>query len=421
MKVAGFIADRIAFSKGNEKGRSSFSRFIIRLSVVATVISVMVMILTLSFANGFQETISQKVFSFIGHIRIKEKEPDKAIISEETPILKNDSLVDQVRKDPDVESIYPYASKNAMLKTKTGIESVLVKGLDSSYDFNRFQRFMVEGRPIGFSRESYKREIMVSAYTASQMNIKLHDRILVYFIRPPDSTGERKMGTDKLEVVGIYKTGIEDYDRNFCITDIKLIRRLNYWQPDEIAGYEIFLKDYTKIDSVANRIYEADNFPMTWNTVSARDISPNIFSWLGLMDKNRNILISLMLVIAIINLITCLIILVLERIRMIGILKSLGATNWTVQQIFIRYAAIIAGRGIVIGATIGILISVIQQKTGFIKLKEEAYYVDTAAIKIVWWQVGAICGGSLLITMLVLMIPSFIIRKVQPVRAIQFR
>ena len=139
------------------------------------------------------------------------------------------------------------------------------------------------------------------------------------------------------------------------------------------------------------------------------------------MDKNRNILISLMLVIAIINLITCLIILVLERIRMIGILKSLGATNWTVQQIFIRYAAIIAGRGIVIGATIGILISVIQQKTGFIKLKEEAYYVDTAAIKIVWWQVGAICGGSLLITMLVLMIPSFIIRKVQPVRAIQFR
>jgi lipoprotein-releasing system permease protein len=320
-----------------------------------------------------------------------------------------------------VESIYPYASKNAMLKTKTGIESVLVKGLDSSYDFNRFRRFMVEGRPVAFSDSSYKREIMVSAFTAGQMNIKLHDRILVYFIRPPDSTGERKMGTDKLEVVGIYKTGIEDYDRNVCITDIKLIRRLNYWQPNEIAGYEIFLKDYKKIDTVARRIYEAEDFPVTWNTVSARDISPNIFSWLGLMDKNRNILIGLMLVIAIINLITCLIILVLERIRMVGILKSLGATNWTVQQIFIRYAAIIASRGILIGAGIGLLVSFIQQKTGFIKLKEEAYYVDTAAIKIVWWQVAAVCGGSLLITMLVLMIPSFIIRKVQPVRAIQFR
>lgn len=379
------------------------------------------MILTLSFANGFQETISQKVFSFIGHIRIKEKEPDKAIISEETPILQNEKLVKKLQQDPDVESIYPYASKNAMLKTRTGIESVLVKGLDSSYDFNRFRQFMVEGRPIAFTANSYKREIMVSAFTASQMNIKLNDRVLVYFIRPPDSTGERKMGTDKLEVVGIYKTGIEDYDRNFCITDIKLIRRLNYWQPNEIAGYEIFLKDYKKIDSVANRLYEAEDFPASWNTVSARDISPNIFSWLGLMDKNRNILIGLMLVIAIINLITCLIILVLERIRMIGILKSLGATNWTVQQIFIRYAAIIAGRGILIGAAIGLFISFLQQKTGFIKLKEEAYYLDTAAIKVIWWQVGAVCGGSLLITLLVLMIPSFIIRKVQPVRAIQFR
>ncbi len=415
MKVAGFIANRIAFNQ-----QRSFSRFIIRLSIVATAISVAVMIITLAFANGFQEQVSQKVFSFWGHIRIQEKQPFKALIAEETPLLRNDTLADIIKQNPGVKSIHPFATKYGMLKTSDEIEGVLVKGLDSTYDFDHIRRFIVEGRTIQFKDSSYNREIILSSYTAGQLGLKLNDRILIYFIRPPDESGEQKIGSDKLTVVGIYKTGIEEYDKTFAIADIKLIRRLNFWNPEQIGGYEIFLKDYKKIDEVADEIYYLDNFPPTWDTQSVRNVSPNIFDWLNMQDVTRNVLIGFMIIVAVINLITCLIILVLERVRMIGILKSLGATDWTVQKIFLRHSLIITITGIIIGAIAGTGILYLQYATGFIKLKEEAYYLSEAAVKIVWWQVGAICAGTLLVCFLILMIPTILVRKIQPVQAIRF-
>ncbi|MBK5270219.1 MAG: ABC transporter permease, partial [Bacteroidia bacterium] len=394
----------------------SFSRFIIKLSIVATIISVAVMIVTLAFANGFQETISQKIFSFWGHLRIEEKQPERAVIAEETPIIKNDSLVLGIKKNPLVESIHPFATKYAILKTKDEIEGVLLKGYDNSYNFSHLQQFIKNGRPIQFNDSTYSREIIISDYTAKQLNLKVNDRILIYFIRP-----DGNIRPDKLTVTGIYKTGIEEYDKNFAIGDIKLIQRLNDWQPDEAGGYEIFLKDYKKIDRAVDEIYNMDEFPQTWNTVSVKNISPNIFDWLAMQDVTRNVLIGFMIIVAIINLITCLIILVLERIRMIGILKSLGATDWTVQKIFLRHSALITIAGIVIGTAIGLGLLYLQQATGFIKLNEDAYYLSEAAVKIVWWQVGAICLGTLVICFLVLLIPSILVRKVQPVKAIQFR
>jgi len=415
LKVAGFIANRIAFNQ-----QRSFSRFIIRLSIVATVISVAVMIITLAFANGFQEKVSQKVFSFWGHIRIQEKQPFKALIAEETPLVKNDSLVDIIKKDARIASIHPFATKYGMLKTKDEMEGVLVKGLDSTYDFDHIRDFIKEGRTIQFKDSSYNREILLSSYTAGQLGLKLNDRILIYFIRPPDRTGEQKIGSDKLTVVGIYKTGIEEFDKTFAIADIKLIRRLNFWSRDQIGGYEIFLKDYKQIDEVADEIYYLENFPPTWDTQSVRNVSPNIFDWLNMQDVTRNVLIGFMIIVALINLITCLIILVLERVRMIGILKSLGATDWTVQKIFLQHSLIITVTGIVIGAVVGLGILYLQDATGFIKLKEEAYYLSEAAVKIVWWQVGAICGGTLLVCFLVLTIPTVLVKKIQPVQAIRF-
>jgi lipoprotein-releasing system permease protein len=411
LKVAAFIANRIAFNQ-----QKSFSRFIIRLSIVATVISVMVMIVTLAFANGFQETVSNKVFSFLGHIRIEEKQPDKAVMAEETPIIKNDSLVTIIRQNPQVQSIHPFATKYAILKTKDEIEGVLIKGLDRTYDYKQLQQFIRKGRPLQFNDSSYSREIVISAYTAGQLKLTINDKILIYFIRPDGS-----LRPDKLTVTGIFKTGIEEYDKIFAIGDIKLIQRLNDWQADEIGGYEIFLKDYTKIKETEKDIYDLNAFPLTWNTINAKNISPNIFDWLGMQDVTRNVLIGFMIVVAIINLITCLIILVLERIRMIGILKSLGATDWTVQKIFLRHSIIITVTGIVIGTALALALLYLQQATGFIKLKEEAYYLSEAAVKIVWWQVGAICLGTLVVCFLVLMIPSLLVRKIQPVKAIQFR
>lgn len=411
MKVAGFIANRIAFNQ-----QRTFSRFIIRLSIVATVISVMVMIVTLALANGFQEKVAQKIFSFWGHIRIQEKQPDKAVIAEVTPITKDDSLVTEIKKNPDVVSIHPFATKYAILKTKDEIEGVLLKGLDSTYNYNHLKEFMKEGRFIRFNDSTYSREIVISSYTASQLNAKVNDKILIYFIRSDGS-----LRPDKLTISGIFKTGIEEYDKVFALGDLKLIQRLNDWNSNDIGGYEVFITNYKEINKVANEIYGLDQFPATWDTKSVKDISPNIFDWLNMQDTTRNVLIGFMIIVAVINLITCLIILVLERIRMIGILKSLGASDWTVQKIFLRHSLIITITGILAGLALALLFLYLQEATGFIKLKEEAYYLSTAAVKIVWWQVGAICLGTLIICFLILLIPSYLVRKIQPVKAIQFR
>jgi lipoprotein-releasing system permease protein len=412
LKVASFIANRIAFNR-----QRSFSRFIIRLSIVATVISVAVMIITLAFTNGFQETVSQKVFSFWGHIRVQYKQPMKASIAEELQIEKNDTVVQAIKQNPDVVSIHPFATKYAMLKTKDEMEGVLMKGFDSSYDFNHLRRFMKQGRWLTFNDTTYSREIIISSYTAGQLKLKPGDKVVIYFVRPDGS-----LRPDKLTIVGIYKTGIEDYDKTFAIGDLKLIQRLNGWQSNEIGGYEIFLRDYHSMQKISDDLYyNIEKFPSTWDTKTIRDLYPNIFDWLKMQDTTRNVLIAIMIFVAVINLVTCLIILVLERIRMVGVLKAVGATNWTVQKIFLRYSGLITTAGILLGALAGLGICWLQQSTGFIKLKEEAYYMTEAAVKIIWWQVGLICAGTLVVCFLILTIPSLIVRKVRPVKAIQFR
>ena len=411
MNVFSFIAQRIAFNQ-----QKSFSRFIIRLSITATVISVAVMIVTLSFVNGFQETVSQKVFSFWGHVRIQYRQPMKANIAEELPVEKNDSLIAAVKQLPEVQSVHPFATKYAILKTTDDMEGVLLKGLDKTYDFNRLSGFLKEGRWVTFSDSTYSREIAISMYTANQLKLKLNDRILIYFVRPDGS-----LRPDKLTVVGIYKTGIEEYDKTFAIGDLSLIQRLNSWEDFEIGGYEVFINDYNRMDEVSNTIYNNDLIPLLWDTQTVKQIYPNIFDWLQIQNTNQGILLTIMIIIAVINLITCLIILVLERLRMIGILKALGATNWGVQRIFLHHSVLITFTGIILGTLFALGLLWLQLETGFIRLQEEAYYMDVAAVKIEWWQVIAVGVGTLLVSFLVLLIPSFIVRKIQPVKAIRFR
>lgn len=410
MNISSFIARRIAFNR-----QKSFSRFIIRLSVTATVISVAVMIITLSFVNGFQQTVSGKVFSFWGHIRISYRQPMKVSIAEEEPIQKNDSLANSIRHMEGVRSVHPFATRSAILKTPEEIEGVLLKGFDSTYDFSNMKNFMQEGRWIRFNDSTYSREIVISAYTARQLKLKLHDRVLIYFIRP-DGT----LRPDKLSVEGIYKTGIEDYDKMFAIGDMKLIRRLNGWNEEQIGGYEIFLNDYRRMDTVSRTIFDREDFPSLWDTKTTREIYPNIFDWLDIQDTNQDILITIMTIIAVINLITCLIILVLERLRMVGTLKALGASDWTVQKVFLIHSAFITGTGVVIGTALGLGLLWLQQATGFVRLQEEAYFMDTAVVKIIWWQIALVIGGTLFVSFLVLLIPSLIVRKIQPIKAIRF-
>lgn len=411
MNTASFIARRIAFNR-----ERSFSRFIIRLAIAATAISVAVMIMTLAFVNGFQEAVSQKIFSFWGHLRVQHYEQYKAAIAEESPILKNDTIVSELYKIEGVRQVQSFATKYAILKTPESIEGVLFKGVGKEYDFSSMQQFLTAGRWVKFNDSSYSREIVISEYTAKQLQLKINDRVLIYFFKGED----QKPRPDKLTIVGLYKTNMEEYDKLYAIGDLTLVQRLNGWNAGEIGGYEIFLDDYHSMDKVNNEIFES--LPAEWGSKTIRDIYPNIFDWLQLQDVNRDVVLGVMIIIAIINLITCLIIMVLERTRMIGVLKAVGATDWTVQKIFTMQGVIITAVGIFLGLVIGLGICVLQQKTGFLTFWDEnAYYMLVVPVKIIWWEVLLVVVGTLMVCTFTLLIPSLVSRRIQPARAVQFR
>ncbi|BAV08181.1 ABC transporter permease [Filimonas lacunae] len=409
MNVPAFIAQRIAFNR-----QRSFSRFIIRLATAATALSVAAMIITVSFVNGFQNTISQKVFSFWGHIRVQEFEPSKALVAEETPLAQNQEVVRILQHTPGVKQVQAFATKSAVIDKNREIEGVMFKGVDEHYDFSNLDNFLTEGRWPRFTDSLYSKDIIVSQIVARQLNIQLNDSVNVYFISP--ETG--KSNFRKLQVCGIYKTGIEEYDNLFAIGDIRLLRRINKWDNNEIGGYELFLNNYRDMDTLSIQLY--DKLPDAWVSRTIREVYPNIFDWLNIIDVNQNVLFAIMGIIAIINLITCLLILVLERVRMVGILKALGNPDWGIQKIFLYHTAIISGRGIAIGLVAGLSICLFQQYTGFITLDESAYYVSVAPIHVVWWQVAAICLITLLVCIATLIIPTLLVKTIKPVKAIRF-
>ena len=223
-----------------------------------------------------------------------------------------------------------------------------------------------------------------------------------------------------MTIVGLYKTGIEEYDKTYALGDLQLIRRLNNWGEKEIGGYEIFLKDFKQMDNVSEALYADAAFPELWETKTIKEMYPNIFDWLNIIRYNGNILIAIVIVIVIINFITCLIILVLERIRMIGIMKAMGITDWTIQKVFLYHSAFITITGILAGTAISLGLLWLQLKTGFVKLKEVEYYMSTAAVKIDVGQVLLVVAGTLIISLLVLLIPSLLVRKIKPIKAIRF-
>jgi lipoprotein-releasing system permease protein len=405
------IAKRIAFNK-----QQSFSRFIIRLSVAATAVSIIAMIITLAFVNGFQEKVADKIFGFWGHIRVQKYETGKSLISEELPLTKNTAVENSLATTPGVVSYQSFATKSAVLESNTEIEGVLIKGIEKNENHTALKKFLVAGKWIQFADSLYSKETIVSDAVAKQLQIKLNDTIKVHFV---STNADAQKTYRKLVVVGFYHTGIDEYDKLFMIADINLIRRINNWEPNQIGGYEVFVDQYQHLDAISSTLSNA--LPSEWMSKSIREIYPNIFDWLDIQDVNRNVVFIVMGIVALINLITCLLILMLERTNMIGLLKSMGATNWTIQKIFIVYASFITLAGVGFGLIIGVGICLLQQATGLITLDEASYYITVAPIKMIWWQVAAVCAGTSVVCFISLFLPTLLIPKVSPVKAIEFK
>jgi lipoprotein-releasing system permease protein len=384
--------------------------------VVATAVSIIAMIITLAFVNGFQEKVADKIFGFWGHIRVQKYETGKSLISEELPLTKNTAVENSMATTPGVVAYQSFATKSAVLESQNDIEGVLIKGIEKNENHTALKQFLVAGRWIQFTDSLYSKETLVSDAVAKALQIKINDTIKVHFVA---ANSDAQKTYRKLVVVGFYHTGIDEYDKLFMIADINLIRRINNWEPNQIGGYEVFINQYQNLDAISSALSNA--LPSEWMSKSIKEVYPNIFDWLDIQDVNRNVVFIVMGIVALINLITCLLILMLERTNMIGLLKSMGATGWTIQKIFIVYASFITLAGVGFGLVIGLGICFLQQATGFITLDEASYYISVAPVKIIGWQVAAVCAGTTIVCFVSLFLPTLLIPKISPVKAIEFK
>ncbi len=409
MNTALYIARRLSSHR-----ERSFSSFIMRISIAATAISVAVMIVALSFINGFQQVVADKVFGFWGHIRIQHHEPLRTILTEDTPIKEDPLTVRELKNTKNISHFSPFATRSAILNANGTLEGVMLKGVTAGYHFSKIDRFLKKGKWPAL-KDTLNNEIAISSYTAHQIGVDTGDHIMVYFIQ---QNSERPR-TRKLKVSGIFSTGIDVYDKVYALGDLKMIQQLNAWEKDEVGGYEIDLKDPESMDTTAAAVFE--QIPPGWNAYTLKELSPEIFDWLHLQHTNKYILIIIMTIIAMINLITCLIILLLERTNMIAVLKSLGMRDGLIQRTFLYYGGWIALKGVLIGTLLGLGICLLQQYGGIVKLNEEAYYVSTAPVVVNGIQVMMISGGTLLVSLLFLALPTWISKGISPAKAIRFK
>ncbi|MFN7275138.1 MAG: ABC transporter permease [Bacteroidota bacterium] len=410
MNLAFTIARKLAVSS-----QRSFAGFIIRLSVLATAVSVMALIITVSFVNGFQREVSEKVFSFWGHIRVQQYIPGKSIVAEELPMTKNDSLEKVISQVAGVKKIQPFATRSAVMEFNKSIEGVLIKGISAQYDSVPFMRFLQEGNWINWSDSNYSQDVLISSEQARLLNIHLKDTISLYFISPDESTRTYR----KVRVCGIYRTSIAEYDQLFVIADLRMLQRVSNWANDQIGGYEVFVNQPSEIKTVHAKVTEV--LPLQTGSNTIEEIFPNIFDWLLIQNLNRNVLFIILGIVGLINMATCLLVLILERTRMVGILQTLGAPGKMIRYIFLYQAMLIAMTGILLGCLAGLALCWLQQATGFIRLDEASYYVSVAPVHIIGWQILLIVGSALVICFLCLLLPTLIIRTDRPIQYIQLR
>ncbi len=430
MHVERFIANRL---RGSDNV-GSFSQIIVRIAIISVALSISVMITASSMIYGFKKQISQKIFDFWGHIQVTEAFTNP--ILETSPIVFPEGIVDSLvsiqrvtyewpmaifgfelqqsrtrRTRGGVKSAFPYVQYPAAITTKEDMEGILIKGIASHYPRDFFDQYLIGGSLS--EADSTHRTLVISQMTADRLLLEVGDRILVHFIRNGNPYPRR------FTVSGIYKTGLAEYDEKVAFAHMNTLQDVLGWQGDDVSGIEIVLDDIRDLDILNYYIYQ-EVLPPEIYTRTIKQRAASIFDWLELQNINEVLILGLMLLVCVINMITALLILILERTHMIGVLKSLGANNWQVRRIFIRQATNILVRGLLWGNGVGILLCMAQKHLEFIKLREEDYYLSVAPIDFNLPMILAINLGTLLLTILCLILPSYFVSRISPTKAIRF-
>lgn len=435
MNFERFIARRVAAS-----GQQSFSRLILRIAVVAVALSVAVMICSNALIAGFKKEISTKIFGFWGHIHITDTDINRSLL-EAYPISKEQPFypaLDSIRRleymqeeewlgrpvtrrketRGGIHHIQVFAIKPGIIeagkKKDKEIEGIILKGIGEDFDWSFMEQYIKRGHPIALPDSAMSDEILISDQTAARLQVDTGDTFIVHFVEQGEQLKRR------FTVSGVYRTGLEEYDRKFALVDIRQIQRLLGWEEDQVSGFEVFIDDIDDLVPITEYIY-FEELPPELYAETIREKLPEIFDWLDLQDINEVVILSLMIIVAIINMITALMILILERTNMIGILKALGTTNWGIRKIFLYYAAYIIVVGLLWGNLIGIGLCLLQERFEFITLSEENYYLSTAPIDLNFWPILLLNLGTLAVTLFFLIIPSYLVTSISPVKAIRFK
>ena len=401
-----FIAKRLYNAKENN---NNYTRPIIRIAILAITLSVMIMLLSVFILSGFKSEISKKVFGFGGHINISKFSYNQSF--ENDPIENTSELISNIYNLDYVKSIHPFATKAGIIKKEDEILGTILKGVDHDYSWSFFKENLIAGQVPKFDEFANSIEVLISENISRKMNLNIGDDILMYFIQNPTRVR-------KFKVSGVYKTDLTEFDEIMIIGDLKQIQKLNDWTKDKVGGYEVLVNNIENLDSYVKEIDEKIDYNL--KAISIKEKYPQIFDWLKLQDFNVLIILILMLIVGGINMITSLLIIILEKTRLIGILKAIGATNWSIRNVFIYNSLYIISYGLILGNVLALLFGLAQRRFNFIELDESIYFMNFVPIKIELFSLLMINLGTLLICYLILVVPSVIIAKISPAKSIEF-
>ncbi len=384
--------------------------------MLGVAIGVAVMLISLAVVLGFKHEVSSKVIGFGSHIQVLSLTQNQNY--EMMPVLTNDTLIRKVKKVQGVGRIQKFATKIGILKTEEDFRGLTFKGVGEDYDLSFFQSCLTSGKMPKFSAKEASNEILLSQKVAGDLGVKVDDKIFAYFM------GEESMRARRFKVAGIFATNMNDYDKNYVITDIYTVRKLNGWDEEMSSGLEVTVNDFDRVEELTKKLQfihkDTDRNGVTYGVFSIKDIAAHTFAWLSVLDMNVVMILVLMILVSAFTVVSGLLIIMLERINMIGTLKVLGATNVSVRKIFIQFSVMLVGQGLLWGNVIGLLLCWIQQKFHLISLDATVYYIDSVPIQFNWWLILAINVATLLISTFVIWGSSHLISIGKPSETIRY-